>query len=90
MAIHWGTWDLSHEQLSEPATMLAEARDVVGLTKEQFDVVDLGASISSVPAAAAFRDRLRRCQKRPCTVLVPCACAVACTLHYPQADGASG
>lgn len=62
MAIHWGTWDLSHEQLSEPATMLAEARDVVGLTKEQFDVVDLGASISSVPAAAAATARVPEAQ----------------------------
>ncbi|KAL1409918.1 Protein-lysine N-methyltransferase efm4 [Vanrija albida] len=49
IAIHWGTWDLSHEPLSEPPRLLAAAREVVGLTPEQFDTCALGGSVV-VPA----------------------------------------
>jgi L-ascorbate metabolism protein UlaG (beta-lactamase superfamily) len=46
VAIHWGTWDLSNEPISEPPRMLGEARDKVGLTQEQFDICALGGSVS--------------------------------------------
>ncbi|BEI94477.1 uncharacterized protein CcaverHIS019_0700490 [Cutaneotrichosporon cavernicola] len=46
VAIHWGTWDLSNEPISEPPRMLAEARDKVGLTKDEFDICALGGSVS--------------------------------------------
>lgn len=45
-AIHWGTWDLSNEPISEPPRMLAEARDKVGLTQDQIDICALGGSVS--------------------------------------------
>lgn len=46
MAIHWGTWDLSVEPISEPPRLLVEAREKVGLTKEQFDICALGGSVA--------------------------------------------
>lgn len=48
-AIHWGTWDLSHEPLSEPPRMLAEAARELGLADDAFTTVALGGSVSVEP-----------------------------------------
>lgn len=48
-AIHWGTWDLSHEPLSEPPRMLADAREELGIGKDEFDTIALGGSITVEP-----------------------------------------
>lgn len=45
-AIHWGTWDLSHEPLSEPPRMLADARRELGISADEFDTIALGGSVT--------------------------------------------
>lgn len=51
-AIHWGTWDLSHEPLSEPPRMLAQVREEMGIAKEEFDTIALGGSVSVEPSSS--------------------------------------
>lgn len=40
--MHWGTWKMALDPVNEPPVKLAEARDVIGLTKDQFDVSGMG------------------------------------------------
>jgi hypothetical protein len=47
--MHWGTWDLSHEQLAEPPRLLAEARKQFDISEEEFGVWELGGSRTVVP-----------------------------------------
>ena len=43
IGIHWGTFEsLADEPLDEPPALLAKQRDARGLTREQFDVMQIG------------------------------------------------
>jgi N-acyl-phosphatidylethanolamine-hydrolysing phospholipase D len=42
IGIHWGTWSLTTEPISEPPRRLAEARKEVGLEEKQFYTVAIG------------------------------------------------
>lgn len=52
-AIHWGTWDLSHEPVSERPRMLAAARDELGIGADEFETIALGGSVTVEPSARA-------------------------------------
>lgn len=40
--MHWGTWKLAADPANEPPVKLAEARELTGVSKEEFDVTGLG------------------------------------------------
>jgi L-ascorbate metabolism protein UlaG (beta-lactamase superfamily) len=43
IGIHWGTFEsLADEPLDEPPALLAKQRDARGLSREQFDVMQIG------------------------------------------------
>jgi N-acyl-phosphatidylethanolamine-hydrolysing phospholipase D len=40
--MHYGTWRMAYEPIAEPVGKLEVAREVAGLSKEDFDVCALG------------------------------------------------
>jgi hypothetical protein len=40
--MHWGTWRMAFDRIAEPADRLVKAREVVGLSEEQFGLLALG------------------------------------------------
>ena len=42
IGMHWGTWRMALDRITEPAERLGAARDQVGLTSDQFGLLALG------------------------------------------------
>ena len=40
--MHWGTWKMAFDPVTEPPKKLAEAREVMGISEDEFGVSALG------------------------------------------------
>lgn len=40
--MHWGTWKMAFDPVDEPPRKLAEAREEMGISEEEFGVCALG------------------------------------------------
>ncbi|KAL8286336.1 hypothetical protein RQP46_004824 [Phenoliferia psychrophenolica] len=49
VGIHWGTWILTSEEMTEPPKRLRSACEAKGITKEEFDVCDIGETVRITP-----------------------------------------
>lgn len=44
--MHWGTWKMALDPVNEPPSLLVKAREVFGISKEEFDVTGMGETVS--------------------------------------------
>ncbi|KAM0756263.1 Metallo-hydrolase/oxidoreductase [Meredithblackwellia eburnea MCA 4105] len=51
VGMHWGTWILTSEEMTEPPKRLRSACEAKGLTKADFDVCDIGETVRATPSA---------------------------------------
>ncbi|KAM0756264.1 Metallo-hydrolase/oxidoreductase [Meredithblackwellia eburnea MCA 4105] len=50
VGMHWGTWILTSEEMTEPPKRLRSACEAKGLTKADFDVCDIGETVRATPS----------------------------------------
>jgi N-acyl-phosphatidylethanolamine-hydrolysing phospholipase D len=52
LGVHWGTFQLTDESLDEPPRVLAQQRQIHGLTDDVFPTIAIGETLRLAPRTA--------------------------------------